>query len=107
MDCLEIPSIWASSSTFFSSSFNPASILSDTAEELKKMYRKLAHTYQPDNDGDAEEMVTVNNEYSELFERLKNIHINSEVGRYTLFSQKVNYHNPQLLVNPLQSLAWF
>ena len=45
-----------------------------TFEELKSMYRKLAVQYHPDRGGDAEAMKSVNNEYDELFPKLKDTH---------------------------------
>lgn len=45
-----------------------------TIEELKKVYRKLAMKFHPDNaeSGDIEVMQVINTEYETLFERLKN-----------------------------------
>lgn len=49
-----------------------------TAEELKKMYHKLAVKLHPDNGGDAEQFKAMNNEFRYLFDRLKNVHVNKE-----------------------------
>lgn len=49
-----------------------------TAEELKKLYHKLAIKLHPDNGGDAEEFKAMNNQFKQMFDRLKNIHTNKE-----------------------------
>ena len=54
-----------------------------TLEELKKQYRELAFKYHPDRGGNNEIMKIVNNEYDELFERLKDIHRNKDGETYT------------------------
>ena len=54
-----------------------------TLEELKAMYRKLAVKHHPDRGGDVEVMKAVNNEYDELFTRLKDIHQTKEGETYT------------------------
>lgn len=55
-----------------------------TLEELKKQYKTLAKKYHPDlNNGTTNEiMKEINNEYDVLFERVKNIHTNSEGETY-------------------------
>ena len=54
-----------------------------TLEELKTMYRKLAIKHHPDRGGDIEIMKAVNNEYDELFPRLKDIHQTKDGTTYT------------------------
>lgn len=54
-----------------------------TLEELKKQYRKLCMENHPDLGGNTADMQEINNEYDLLFEKLKNIHKNSEGKTYT------------------------
>ena len=51
-------------------------------EELKQQYKKLAMQYHPDCGGSTEAMQTVNAEYDDLFEILKNIHTNIKGETY-------------------------
>jgi len=54
-----------------------------TLEELKKQYRELAHEHHPDNGGNLETMKAINNEYGELFPKLKDIHQTKDGTTYT------------------------
>jgi len=54
-----------------------------TLEELKSLYRKLAMQYHPDRGGSDESMKAVNNEYDELFSKLKDIHKTKDGTTYT------------------------
>lgn len=55
-----------------------------TIEELKKQYKKLAKQYHPDlNDGTTqEEMKQINNEYDDLFNKVKNFHETADGETY-------------------------
>ena len=55
----------------------------ETLEELKKAYKKLALKLHLDCGGNEEEMKILNNEYDELFSKLKNTHKNKEGETYT------------------------
>jgi hypothetical protein len=54
-----------------------------TLEELKAMYRKLAFQHHPDRGGSNEAMKAVNNEYDELFPKLKDKHRTKDGTAYT------------------------
>lgn len=55
----------------------------ETLEELKKVYKKLALKHHPDCGGDEEIMKALNNEYDELFEKLKNTHKDKDGDFYS------------------------
>ncbi|MFD2308541.1 molecular chaperone DnaJ [Enterococcus termitis] len=50
----------------------------ETLEELKREYKRLSLKHHPDCGGDEENMKALNNEYDELFQKLKHIHKNKE-----------------------------
>ena len=49
-----------------------------TAEELKKEYKKWAVKLHPDNGGDAEQFKDMQAEFTKLFNVLKNVHIKKD-----------------------------
>ena len=54
-----------------------------TLEELKKEYKKLCMAHHPDLGGNTADMQEINSEYETLFEKLKNVHKNSQGEAYT------------------------
>lgn len=54
-----------------------------TVEELKKQYKALAFKHHPDKGGRVEDMQQINNEYDELYKRVKNIHETADGKKYT------------------------
>lgn len=77
--------------------------LPTTAEELKKLYRKLAMQFHPDGGGSEEAMKTINNEYAALFEKLKEIHTNAECETY----RKATNETPEHFINIINELIRF
>jgi curved DNA-binding protein CbpA len=74
--------------------------LPQTAEELKKQYRELAHKHHPDGGGNEEDMKIVNSEYATLFEKLKNVHVNAQGERY----EKATEETPEHFINIINEL---
>ncbi len=68
---------------------NPKSL-----EELKRQYRDLTKRHHPDLGGSAEEMKEINNEYDQLFSRLKNVHESAD-GKTTYHSKTENTERPE------------
>ncbi len=54
----------------------------ETAEELKKAFRKLAAKLHPDNGGNVEEFKAMKLEFEKLWDNLKNIHTNKKGEQY-------------------------
>lgn len=54
-----------------------------TAEELKKAYKEAAKKLHPDCGGDEEEFKKMQTEFTAMWEKLKNIHVNKDGEDYT------------------------
>ena len=65
-----------------------------TFEELKLQYRKLSRRYHPDVGGTEESMKVINDEYTNLFHKLKNTHVDSNGKIY----HKENKETPEQLI---------
>ncbi len=61
-------------------------------EELKAKYKKLAMQNHPDRGGNVEDMQGINQEYDELFGKLKDIHQTSDGKIYT--AQEETHETP-------------
>ena len=59
-----------------------------TLEELKKAYHRLCLKLHPDVGGSDAEMKILNAEYEELFDRVKNIHVNKNGETYEKETQE-------------------
>lgn len=71
-----------------------------TLEELKAEYRKLAMANHPDRGGDLATMQTINAEYEQMFERLKNKHKTAEGKEY----EKQTNEAPSEFINLINAL---
>lgn len=79
----------------------------DCVEELKAQYRKLAMKNHPDRGGTKEAMQEINEEYSALFEKYKNIHAgtNRETGaRETYRAYQATNEAPEEFINIISEL---
>jgi len=74
-----------------------------TQEELKKLYRKLAHKHHPDAGGDAEIMKEINAEYKALFAKVGSTHTNAKGERY----EKATGEAPEHFINIINELIRF
>lgn len=51
-------------------------------EDLKKLFYQYAKLYHPDHGGSKEDMQKLNNDYEYMFNKVKNMHINSDGATY-------------------------
>jgi len=63
----------------------------DTLDGLRKLYRKLAVKYHPDNGGSEESIKEINAEYDILFKRLKNNFEHNDTYKNATDKQKQQY----------------
>lgn len=72
----------------------------DNIEDLKAEYRKLAMKNHPDRGGDTATMQKINAEYSELFERLKDVHKSTRPdGPRTYKAENSTKETPEDFIN--------
>lgn len=75
-----------------------------TLEELKKAYHRLCLKLHPDVGGSNEEMKVLNAEYEQMFEQVKNIHVNKDGETYKRETQETPQEF-QELINELLKLV--
>ena len=73
-----------------------------TLEELKKAYHRLCLKLHPDVGGSDEEMKILNAEYEQLFERVKNIHVNKDGETYEKETQETPQEFQSLIAELLK-----
>ena len=76
----------------------------ETAEDLKKAYRKAAVKNHPDNGGDAATMAAINEEYTKLWDLVKDTHKTQEGKTYTRTGDKATKEAPQDFINLIDKL---
>lgn len=76
----------------------------ETAEDLKKAYRKAAVKNHPDNGGDAATMAQINEEYTRLWDLVKDTHKTQEGKTYTRTGDKATKEAPQDFINLIDQL---
>ena len=72
-----------------------------TLEEVKATFHKLAKELHPDNGGNAEEFKKMMAEYTEAFNRLKNVHKNHEGQTY----EKETDETPEQFADLIRTLT--
>lgn len=75
-----------------------------TIEELKKAYRKLCQLNHPDNGGNVATMAAINNEYTEMFNILKDRHNEAAKADSTGKTRPVN-ECPEEFINIISHLV--
>jgi len=73
-----------------------------TAEELKKLYRKLAMRHHPDRGGSTAVMQAVNAEYTQLWQRLQNVHQTAAGETY----HKETQETPDEFIDIINKIIW-
>lgn len=76
----------------------------ETAEDLKKAYRKAAVKNHPDNGGDAATMAAINEEYSKLWDLVKDTHKTQDGKTYTRTGETATKEAPQDFINLIDKL---
>ena len=77
----------------------------DNIEDLKAEYRRLAMENHPDRGGSTATMQQINAEYSELFERLKDIHKSTRPdGPRTYTAEQKTTETPEDFINIVDAL---
>lgn len=75
----------------------------NTIEELKSRFFKLAKELHPDNGGNAAEFSAMRSEYEKLFERLKDVHRSADGSTYTKETTEV----PEEFADIIESIITF
>lgn len=77
----------------------------DNIEDLKAEYRKLAMRYHPDRGGCTATMQAINDEYSRLFERLKDVHKSTRAdGPRTYTAEQKTKETPEDFIRIINEL---
>lgn len=74
-----------------------------TAEDVKQTFKDLAKKLHPDCGGDAEEFKVMMNEYSKVFNLLKNIHMSAKGERY----EKESHETPEKFADIISKIIFF
>lgn len=77
-----------------------------TAEELKATYKELAKKFHPDNGGDAEEFKAMQNEFTSLFNVLKNVHINKDGEKWEATGEQATTETAQEFMDIIEKLMF-
>ncbi len=72
-----------------------------TLEDLKAEYKKLVFKHHPDRGGDTATMQEINNEYDEMFKKVKNIHRKKDGETY----EKENAEQPNEFRDTIEKLV--